>query len=85
MVDDFYKREVRYQTRMMREPWRRTGLHISAICRCEFAEPCFEHTVYLADLRSDAETAELEKRELQAETLFSAATEFYWRLTGRKK
>lgn len=81
-VETYYKRELRYLRRMLDEPWRRVGLHISAVCRCEQATPCFDHVVYIADLREEAtETDDAQQREKkQAE-----ATELYLKLTRGEK
>lgn len=68
--DDFFKRELRYRLRMLDEPWRRVGLHIASVCRCEQATPCFDHICYIADLREE-----------DTEAKHAEATALYLRLT----
>lgn len=76
--------EARYRARMTEEPWRSKGLAITAVCRCETATPCFEHTVYLADTRTMAQDL-LDRGDAvsteKAKELFLHATNFYLKLT----
>lgn len=65
--DDYHRRELRYIGRMVAEPWRRRGLHVTGVCRCEPNTPCFDHTCYIADLREADQHAD--------------ATDFYLQLT----
>lgn len=73
--------EARYKARMVEEPWRVQGLSITAVCRCEKATPCFEHTVYLADTRTNAQDLLDQGQTEKAKELFLLATNFYLKLT----
>ena len=76
--------EATYQLRMLDQPWRRKGMHVSAVCRCEPATPCFDHTVYLADLREEAEVWENAGKTIKAALIRKEATEFYLKLTAKE-
>lgn len=75
----------RHTLRQEKESWRLRGLKTGQVCRCEQATPCFEHMVYLADLRTAAE-AKMETPSLaateEASRMFSDATEFYLKLVS---
>lgn len=78
---DVFPKEYSYHQRMKAESWRKRGLSISSICRCERATPCFDHMVFLADLRTAAQDKLDAGDTTKAQAMFLDATEFYLKLT----
>jgi len=76
--------EETFRLRMEQQPWRRRGLHISAVCRCEPSAPCFDHLMYLSDLREDANSWDAEGKKIKAGLLRNETTKFYLRLTDKE-
>lgn len=81
--------EHRYAVRQNAEPWRARGLPPTELCRCEYSLLCFQHMVYLNDLRAYAVSlldapstpGRIEDNDLASKTL-TDATEFFLKLTS---
>lgn len=78
---DSFVEDYLYHQRMLKEHWRLRGLDISRVCRCERATPCFDHIVYLADLRTAAQDLLDAGDANGASRILLDATEFYLKLT----
>lgn len=71
--------EHRYIVRQNAEPWRTRGLLPTGVCRCERATPCFDHIIYLADLRTAA-VAMVDTDPVKGSAMLTDATDFYLKL-----